>query len=198
MKYHTSKNVYSLLVSFFEINMEIRVKTVTGKTILQRVDSPDTVADVKAKIGLEDGIPSNEQRLLFAGIPLEDGHNFFEYNISNNSLLHLLPRVRGGMVIFVEKLRGGAFTLEVNPMVTVATVKSKIHNREGVTPVNQRLLFRGIQLEDKYSLRFYGVEKEMTIHLVERLQGKQIISTSASPIFFTIYNYVLTTIFHNK
>ena len=75
--------------------MQIFVATLTGKTIILEVDASNTTEQVKVKIQDKEGIPSNQQRLIFNKRQLEDWHTLADSNIQEQSTLLLVPRLKG-------------------------------------------------------------------------------------------------------
>ncbi len=75
---------------------KLLVKTLTGKTIEIEVKLTDTVASVKQQVQDKEGIPPDQQRIIYAGKTLEDGRALADYSVTDGATVHLVLRLRGG------------------------------------------------------------------------------------------------------
>ena len=155
--------------------MQIFVKTLTGKTITLEVDASDEIATVKIKIEMKEGIPPEQQRLIFSGTDISEkyGLALCDYKIVKESTFHLVLRLVGGKQIFIKTLSGRTIILEVAGDNTIEDIKNLIRNKEGIPPDQQRLIFDGKQLEDGRTLDDYNIiESNLNIlHLVLHRRG---------------------------
>ena len=150
---------------------QIFVKTLTGRTITLGVESSTTVEQFKGMIHDREGIPADQQRLVFGGKELQDGRTLADYSISKDATVFLVLRLRGGMQIFVRSLTGTTRTLAVESSTTVEEVKAMMYVSDGIPVDQQRLVFGGKELQDGRTLADYDVTKEATFFLVLRLRG---------------------------
>ena len=151
---------------------------------LQHGSDSFTVAELKSMIMKQEGIPVDQQRLTYAGgcgncsnpLPLgtvlEDDRSLKFYNLrfySFDQMLHLVDiSAAARMHIFVLSLAGQAITLDIEFSDSIAAVKAKIWEKVGISPDQQRLIFRGSELDDNSTLSGLDIQGASVLHLVIR------------------------------
>ena len=89
-----------IIVKLYDVSddgqMDLFLKTLTGKTITLRVDRYEHIGFLKIRIKEKQGIPTDQFHLVFAGMHLEESRTLADYNIQTQSTLNEIVRLRGG------------------------------------------------------------------------------------------------------
>lgn len=149
---------------------------------LSGISTNDTVGSVKEKIEDKEQIPADEQLLFFAGQQLEDDRPLAYYSVpryphhphshsESGISRHLILRLRDGMKIYVKTLSDKVIEVQADPNDLIEIIKVKIHEQEGISPCDQRLLLDGHDLADLRTLSDYGIQHKSTLQLDLHLGG---------------------------
>ena len=143
------------------LNIEIAIRTLTGKMITLTVTRTSTIVSVKTKIEHRERIPSGQQRLVFGGIVLEDDEQLERYQIEHKSILDLEEIA---MKIFIKTLSRKIVGLNVEPTDTIRKVKRKKERVEGFPPWKIPILaYDGRQLDDDATLAQHNIPTFSTL-----------------------------------
>ncbi|KAL3810073.1 hypothetical protein ACHAXA_011806 [Cyclostephanos tholiformis] len=112
--------------------MQLFVKTLTGKTVSIEVEEGESIEEIKAKISEKEGIPPEQQRIIFGGQQLQDGKTIDDYNIGDDATLHLVLRLRGGGGIIKRAVDGalGRGVFRVSESFVMSNLEGSIGEEE--------------------------------------------------------------------
>ena len=158
---------------------QLFIKTMTGEMITLEYELTDTISQVKTAIQEKEGIPVDEQQLLFNGYYLEDGRTLYDYNIHSSSMFHLVlklncPPGAGVLQVFVETPSGKSINLIVKSSDTLSAVKTRIEMKERIIVQQQMLVYDGKRIDENKPLSDYNVQSGTLLHLLETQCSMQI------------------------
>ncbi|KAL6659406.1 hypothetical protein ACP70R_003446 [Stipagrostis hirtigluma subsp. patula] len=153
----------------------ISVKTLTGRTFTLKVDLSQTIDAVKGLIFEKEGLPLDQQSLILnkdgKSVLLVSG-TLADYNVDYESVLSLIPRIRGGgmqisVAVVMQQQITRTFQLkELTSVDKISTLKNKIYQQEGI-PLNEQRLVFGVQPldDDDRTLEGYNIGPQSIVHL---------------------------------
>ena len=152
------------LVLDFEEALIIYVKSQLRKSsyVTVNINASDKIETLKSKIGRVLGIPQHKQR-LFTWTELMDGKTVNDYGICSHSLVHLVLKANIGLFVLLTQEKTISLNMETSD--TILKMKEEIQRMEGIPVDKQRLMYRGIQLEDDKTITDYNIQSNIRLHV---------------------------------
>ena len=144
------------------LGMQLFIRQSSGGSSALTLDvlPSDSTENLKTKIENVTGTATASQRIYYNGTLLQDGFTIDDYNVQNESFLDLVVVVPGGVQILVQAASTGRiYSIDVDYSDSIENVKTKVQDKLGLNPSQQRLYFAGRLLEDNRTLADYNVQR---------------------------------------
>ena len=165
-----------------DTTMRLFISPQEGRPISLQVEPTFPIKYVKMKIQEQNGMPVDEQFLMFSGGVLRNDYTIGDYGIGDEKTLYLVsflpdPAVKhpgrspDEILVSVKDLIGHTFQVFTFPSDTLKVLKQKYAEVTGIPPDQQIMIFDGRQLYDEGTLADYHIRDKSTLRMVLRLRG---------------------------
>ena len=149
--------------------MQIFIKLLDGKTKTVEVEPFDLVELLMDRVKDITGMPLHYQRLLHQGKQLHPDKCLSDYGVKPEDTIHLVARLLGGIRLHVKTLSGKVYSITIHKLDTVKLLKRRIQEVEGTSWEDQQILFQGELLDNDMALELYGIDDDMTVHMIQKM-----------------------------
>ena len=151
--------------------MDIVARCVTGRAYTLSVEEGGSVSALREDLSVLTGLSPDQLQLVSSSRLLRDPAPL---QLSPGEEIQLLSKVRAGALLYIKTFQGTTITIEVDlDYDTIAVVKHKIEDRIGISKDEMILVFNDNDLSDERNLRYYGLKREDTLHLVPKRNIRQ-------------------------
>jgi ubiquitin C len=149
--------------------MQIFIKLLDGKTKVLEVEPFDLVELLMDRVKDVTGMPLHYQRLIHQGKQLHPDNRLSDYGVKAEDTIHLVARLLGGIRVNVKTLSGKVYGITIHQLDTVKVLKRRIQEVEGTFWEDQQILFEGELLDNDMALELYGIDDNMTVHMIQKI-----------------------------
>ncbi|XP_006818563.1 uncharacterized protein LOC102805691 [Saccoglossus kowalevskii] len=144
--------------------VKLRLRSLTAEETCLHVDPIKTVLETKEIYENLTGIPSSQLDFIYMGKIMENALSLLECNVSSQSIVYVVFK---HITIFIGTKEHKFYCLKVHAKTTVSEIKARIYENAGIEVKEQKLVYKGKELEDEFDLAFYRALKPNGVfHLI--------------------------------